>query len=115
MADQTKPTVRIGDKDYAFKRVNLATWKKHLEFMKASARMAAAAAAGKAPDSEQAIGSVMEMAEIIHECIARADPSVQLDTILEGLDQGNIGEIYGAVMAGSSFVPSGESKPAVAA
>jgi len=105
-------TVTIGDNEYPFKRVNLTTFKKHLEFMKASARMARDVADGKPTDPGAALAYTIEMAEIIHECIVRARSEVTLQEVMDGLDQGNINEAYGKVMSGSGYVPAGEPKAA---
>ncbi len=107
--------VSIGDKEYPFKRINLTSFKKHLAFMQASARMAHDAAEGKPTDPEQALAYTIEMAEIIHECIERAQPGVTLQEVMDGLDQGNINEAYARVMSGSGYVPAGEPKAAAVA
>lgn len=107
MAQNTN-TVKIGDVEYPFKRVNLATFKKHLAFMQAGARMAREADEGKTPNAEAAFGQIMEMAEIVHECIARAKPEVTLDQLMEGLDQDSVAAAYAQVMTGSGYVPAGE-------
>ncbi len=94
-------TVTIGDKKYPFRRINLTTFKKHIEFMKSGARLAQ----GETPDPAAMFDSLLEMAQIIHECVVRVRPEVTLDELMEGLDQGNIADVYAGVMSGSGFTP----------
>jgi hypothetical protein len=111
MAENTS-TVRIGDREYPFVQVSLFTIKKHLEFMKAQARMVDE---GKSPGALVSLEQLMEMGEIIHECIVEASPEVTLDEVLKGIHQATVYEQYGVVMNGSGFVPAGEAKAGVAA
>ncbi|HZF19508.1 MAG TPA: hypothetical protein VE008_07355 [Burkholderiales bacterium] len=100
-------TLKIGGKEYSAKRVNLATLKKHKEFLK---RGAAMAASGKI-DLPGEIDGLFEMTAIVHACIARANPGVSLEEIEEGLNQDELVGAFNAVMTGSGFASSGEPKP----
>lgn len=115
MSEANTSTVKVGDVEYTFKRVNLATWKKHADFMRSSARAARGGAEAAAADPEAMVGTLLEMGEIVYECIVRANPGVTLETILEGLDQENIGPVYTKVMTGSGYVPVGEPPAGAAA
>jgi hypothetical protein len=101
-------TLKIGDKEYPAKRVNLATLKRHKEFLK---RSSATAASGKA-DLEDSVDGLFEMTAIVHACIQRAKPEVTLEEIEEALDSETLVAAFAQVMTGSGFSPSGEHKPA---
>jgi len=105
-------TVKIGEKEYPFRKINMTIFKAHLEFMKKNAQ----AATGTAPiDPGAAMDGMLEMTQIIFECIRRAQPEVTLEQVMEGLDEDNIGDAFRRVMQGGKFVPtSGESPPAAA-
>lgn len=102
-------TVKIGEKEYPFKKINMTIFKAHLAFMKKNA----ARTAGEAPNADDAMDGMLEMTQIIFECIKRAQTEVTLEEIMEGLDQDNIGEAFAKVMQGGKFVPAGEKLPAV--
>lgn len=105
-------TVRIGDQEYPFKKINLAIIKEHLEFLKRNARLQTA---GGVPDSDAALDGLIEMTQIIHKCIKRARPEVTIEQVMEDLDQDTVGEVFGRVMRGGEFVPAGEAKAGAAA
>lgn len=103
-------TVTIGDKTYPFKKINMAIFKEHLEFLKKNARRAA----GEQPDPSEALDGMIEMAQIVFKCIRRARPEVTLEQLMDDLDQDTLPEAFGRVMRGGEFVPAGEPKPAAA-
>jgi len=108
-------TIQAGDRTFRFKRMNIATFKKHLEFIKSAGKIADDQAAGKPIDYALALNGVVAMTEIVFECVKRADPTVTLEMIEEHFDQESIGRAFQAVMSGSGFVPQGEGQPGAGA
>lgn len=104
--------VKIGEKMFKFKRVNIATLKKHGPFLKKSA----AARGLQDIDADFGFDGIFEMTQIIHECVVRAQPEVTLEQIEEEADEATIVTAFNSVMTGSGFVAEaaapGEVTPA---
>lgn len=103
--------ITLGNKTYRAAPVNIATLKKHKQFLQE-----AAAVKGGAPiDAGREIESMFIMAEIIHACIARVDPSITLAEVEGAIDKANLIMAYNTVMGVSGFVSGGapgEATPA---
>jgi len=85
MSAKVAQVIQLREKTYPFMRMNIATHKKHIEFVMSSAQTAKDMGVGKEPDPVAAMQGITEMAEIVYECVLWAMPNIDPDALHKAL------------------------------
>lgn len=97
--------VEIGGKKYTLPPLNIASLRKHMDFMKRAKHLADGSI-------EAGVEEVMEMTEIVKESLKRNHPEADFADIEEHLEIDKLTECFSAIMRVNGSGPAlGEKKP----